>query len=285
MFERAERKKSKLRLLLDGVSGSGKTYSSLLLASQLASQLGGKVAVLDTENGSASLYADKFNFDVVNLRAPYTPERYIEVIREAEKLGYGVLVIDSITHEWNGSGGCLEIVEKMPGANSYTKWGKVTPRHNALINTILSSSMHIIATSRAKSDYEMVDDNGRKSYKKVGLKAEQREGTDYEFTTVLRLDGGGNFSCSKDRTGLFLDRFEKLSASHAREIINWLNTGADVKHESITETIEDRLYSCLTIEELRAYYGSLSKEEQAKYKSICVDIADKFKSMEGVENE
>ena len=103
MFKKAERKRAKLRLALSGPSGSGKTYGAL----QIAKGLGGKIAVLDTERGSASLYSDTVDFDVVELGPPYEPERFIEVMDAAAKAGYEVLIIDSITHEWKGAGGIL----------------------------------------------------------------------------------------------------------------------------------------------------------------------------------
>lgn len=151
MFKKAERKQAKLRLALAGPSGSGKTYSALLIAKGL----GGKIAVLDTEKGSASLYADLVDFDVVDLMAPFTPERYIDVITAAEAAGYDTLVIDSYSHEWTGPGGCLEANEALAHSkfrgNTWAAWNETTPRHRKLTNKILGSSMHIICTMRSLS--------------------------------------------------------------------------------------------------------------------------------------
>jgi hypothetical protein len=235
MFKKAIKSKSKLRLLLEGVSGSGKTYSSLMLANTL----GKKIAVIDTEKGSASLYGKKFAFDECELLPPYTPEKYIEAIKFAEKSGYDVLIIDSVTHEWSGDGGVLDIHSKMTG-NSYTNWAKLTPRHNKFIEAILQSNMHIIATARAKTDYVLEQKDGKAVPKKTGLKTEQREGLDFEFTTVFRLDDGGSFSCSKDRMGLFIDRFEKLSEKHANEILEWLNEGEEQPKEPSIYVLIDK---------------------------------------------
>lgn len=175
MFKKAERKQSKLRLALTGASGSGKTTAAL----NIATGMGGKIAVLDTENGSASLYADQFDFDVVNLTAPYTPERFIEVIGAAEKAGYDILIIDSASHEWSGKGGCLEINEMLAASkfrgNTWSAWSETTPRHRAFIDAMLRSPMHIIVTMRSKT--ETVQGEGKKVMK-IGMKSEQRDGVE-----------------------------------------------------------------------------------------------------------
>ncbi len=188
MFKKAERKQAKLRLALSGPSGSGKTTGALLIAKGI----GGKIAVLDTERGSASLYADLVDFDVVELSPPYTPERYIEIIHAAEKEGYTTLILDSITHEWNGQGGILEIVDKVAKTkfkgNSYAAWNEGTPRHQKFIDTMLASSLHIIATMRSKAVYvETEKGNGKKSIEKQGSSPQQREGLEYDFTAVLDI--------------------------------------------------------------------------------------------------
>jgi len=225
MFKKATKKKAKLRLAIEGASGSGKTYSSLILAKEL----GKKIAVLDTEHGSASLYSDLFDFDVLELKPPYTPESYINAINEAEKAGYEVLVIDSITHEWNGVGGCLDIVSNVSG-NSYTAWAKVTPRHDAFVNRMLNSSIHIIATMRSKANYETGKaDNGKMTLEKKGTAPIQREGIDYEFTIVFDLNHKHNATATKDRTGMFDKRDFIISDVTGKELVNWLNSGVEVE--------------------------------------------------------
>lgn len=108
LFNRAERKKAFLKIAITGVSGSGKTYSAL----QLAQGLGGKIAMIDTENGSGELYSSLCDYDVAPMSAPFSPEKYIEYIHEAEQAGYSVLIIDSLSHAWAGEGGLLEFVDK-----------------------------------------------------------------------------------------------------------------------------------------------------------------------------
>lgn len=222
MFKKAERKQAKLRLALAGPSGSGKTYSALLMAKGL----GGRIAVIDTEHGSASLYADIADFDSLELNAPYSPERYVEAITAAEQAGYNVLIIDSYSHEWTGSGGCLEANEKLAHqkfkGNTWAAWNETTPRHRRLTDKILTSSLHIICTMRSKT--ETVQGEGKKILK-LGMKSEQRDGTDYEFTVVLDLTHDGHTAmASKDRTKLF-EEPELITQETGRRLLAWLNSG------------------------------------------------------------
>ena len=229
-FTKATRKKARLRLALTGPSGSGKTYSALLLARGL----GGRIALLDTEHESASLYCGFPNmpdFDSLSLAPPYAPERFVECIHAAEKAGYGVLIIDSLSHEWNGAGGCLELVDQIARSkykgNSWSAWNDITPRHRALLDAILHSPMDIIATMRSKTETAQTDDGGRKRVVKLGMKSEQREGNEYEFTVVLDLVHDGNFAiASKDRTGLFAGRDpERITENTGQRLRAWLNSG------------------------------------------------------------
>jgi hypothetical protein len=240
-FTRATRKRAKLRLGLTGPSGSGKTLSAL----RLAAGLGGAIAVLDTEHDSASLYSEPFSlrdgsaftppeFDAMSLSEPYTPERYIDAIRAAESAGYAVLIIDSITHEWSGSGGCLALVDEIARAryrgNSWSAWNDVTPRHRALLDAILQSTCHVIVTLRSKTETAQQEgNNGRKTVVKLGMKAEQRDGFEYEMTTVFDLSHDGNFAtATKDRTGLFMGRDPLvLNESVGQALGSWLSSGVE----------------------------------------------------------
>jgi hypothetical protein len=202
-LQKATRAKAKIRLGLSAVSGGGKTYSALLIAHGLCGNWD-KVAVIDTENNSAHLYAHLGDFNVLQLDAPYAPERYIEAIKACENAGMEVIIIDSITHEWDGKGGIIEISNSMTG-NSFTNWAKLTPRHQKFIDAILSSKCHIITTVRRKQDYEMTKDkDGKVKVEKAGLKEVTREGFEYELTVNLELDVKHNATASKDRTGLFI---------------------------------------------------------------------------------
>lgn len=265
-FEKATRKKAKLRLALTGPSGSGKTYGALTIASGL----GGKIAVIDTERGSASLYSHLTEFDTLELDPPYTPERFIEAVKAAEAAGYNILVIDSLTHEWNGVGGCLELVDQIANAkfkgNTWSAWSVVTPRHRALQDAILRSQMHIIATMRSKTETAQTEEHGRKKVVKLGMKAEQRDGSEYEFTTVLDIVHEGHYAMpSKDRTGLFSgDNPRKLTPDVGRELLAWLESG---EAPGLSETsVADHLAAieaAASRDDLRAVYETAKSAAQA----------------------
>jgi hypothetical protein len=228
MFQRATKSKQKLRLGLEGPSGSGKTMGGLLIAKGM----GGRIALIDTEEGSASLYADRFDFDTAQLKPPFTPERYAEHIHGAEEAGYDIIVIDSGSHEWIGGGGVLEIHDAMPG-NSYTNWAKVNPRHDLFVQAILRSKAHIIVTFRAKQKHELVESNGKKEVKKLGMGIQQREGMDFELTAVLTMNSGKAMG-SKDRTGLFPeDHWFKITEDTGKRLMDWLEDGVDPKADAI----------------------------------------------------
>lgn len=228
-FVKAVRKQAKLRLALTGPSGSGKTYSAILMAKGL----GGNVAVIDTEHGSASLYCDLAEFDVMELAAPYSPERYIAAIHEAEKGGYDTLVIDSITHEWNGTGGMLQTNEKLAlskyKGNTWSAWSESDPKHRTFVDAILQAKMHVIVTMRSKTETSSEKDgNGKTKILQLGMKAEQRDGIIYEFTTVLDLVHGGHFAtATKDRTGLFGGDPQVITADTGAALMEWLAAGVE----------------------------------------------------------
>ena len=227
MIRRAERKKSKLRLALTGPSGSGKTYSAL----QIAKGLGGKICVIDTEYRSSDLYSHLVEYSVIDIVAPFDPSKYIAAIDEIEKAGYDTIIIDSISHCWDGEGGLLDQQAKIPG-NSYTAWRQITPKQNRLIEAILQSKCHVIATMRSKQDYVLeTDSSGKQVPKKVGMAPVQRDGIDYEFTTVFDIDLKHVAHTSKDRTDQFNDFHEKLSESVGERFLDWLESGAEVSAE------------------------------------------------------
>ncbi len=283
MFRKAERKQAKLRLALSGPSGAGKTYGALLIARGL----GGKIAVLDTERGSASLYADLVDFDVVEMGPPYTPERYVEIIHEAEKAGYDTLILDSITHEWNGEGGILQIVDeyarsKLKG-NSYAAWNQGTPRHQRFIDAMLASRLHIIATMRSKAVYvETEKSNGKKGIEKQGTAPQQRDGLEYEFTVVLDLNVDGNLACaSKDRTRLFQEPFQ-ITEQAGRDLAEWLDTGksfADQEKERVQdarETAKANNDNPATDAQRKALFAIMGKRHGDDRNAILAELSDFF---------
>jgi hypothetical protein len=229
-IRKAQRHKAKLRLGIAAPSGAGKTYSSLLIAFGI----GGKVGIVDTENGSADLYAHLGNYDVITLSAPYEIKKYLKAIKTFEENGYDTIIIDSLSHAWAGDGGLLDKVGKMSG-NSYANWRHITPEHNSLVEAMLQSSCHIIATMRAKTDYVLEEnDKGKQTPKKVGLAPVQREGMDYEFTVMFDLDIRHNATSTKDRTGLFDGRIFTPTKETGVELLNWLNLGTSEIEEFIT---------------------------------------------------
>lgn len=190
MFVKATKTQARLRLALIGPSGSGKTFSALSIASGLAP--GGRIALLDTERASASKYAGEFSFDTAELET-FHPAKYVEAIQQAEKAGYEVLIIDSLSHAWMGKDGALEQVDKVAArsrtGNSFGAWREVTPMHHALVDAILRSRCHVIATMRAKTEWVLeTNDKGKQTPRKVGLAPVQRDGLEYEFDVVGDLD-------------------------------------------------------------------------------------------------
>jgi hypothetical protein len=259
VIRKAERKRAKLRLALCGPSGAGKTYSAI----DIAVGLGGKIGMIDTENGSGDLYADRADYSITELGPPYTPARYIEIIKEYEADGFNILIIDSLTHAWAGEGGILDMADAaskaMKSGNSFAAWRHITPEHNKLVNAILQSKMHIIATIRAKPDYDTSkDDKGKTVIQKLGLAPIQREGIDYEFTTVLDLSIDGHIAkASKDRTGIFDGKFITPSPETGKILLEWLNSGSD--KPSFEETMRKGLQEADTLEVLQGRFGELWK--------------------------
>ena len=236
MFTKAQRTQARLRLAICGPSGSGKTYSALLLAQGLAPE--GRIAMIDTERGSGALYSHLADYDVAPLAPPYTPDRYIEMIRQAGVAGYHVLIIDSLSHAWVGEGGILDMHDRATQAsrsgNSFAAWREVTPRHNALVDALVSADLHVIVTMRTKTAYDVTDDgSGKKRPIKVGLAPVQRDGLEYEFTVVLDLSVDGHVAtAAKDRTGLFDGAHWVPSAATGEALRNWMEAGVDVTDAS-----------------------------------------------------
>ena len=245
----AQREIIKLRIGLSGASGFGKTYSALLLAYGITNDWT-KIAIIDTENNSANLYANLGDFNVLQLNEPYSPERYIQAIRACENAKMEVIIIDSITHEWQGKGGCLEIHEKLGGR--FQDWAKITPRHTAFIDAILQSKCHVITTVRRKIDYSMESDmNGKTKVVKHGTKEITREGFEYELTVNLELINDKHLAkASKDRTSLFMNKPEfVINSTTGKKLVEWCQGIYSI------DKIKDEINECTTIEGLRHLYN------------------------------
>lgn len=256
-LQQAQRQQVKLRLGLSGASGFGKTYSALLLAYGITNDWS-KIAIIDTENNSASLYSHLGQYNVLSLNEPYSPERYIEAIKTCEKAQMEVIIIDSITHEWNGKGGCLQIHEQLGGR--FQDWARVTPRHQAFIDTILQSKAHVITTVRRKIDYSLdINSNGKTRVVKHGTKEVTREGFEYELSVNFEFVNDKHLvKASKDRTGLFMDKPEfVINASTGKKLIEWCNIGISL------DKVKEEISSCNTVEGLKHIYnkyGSLQEQ-------------------------
>ena len=245
-LQTAQRKRAKIKMGLQGPSGSGKTMGALLTAFGLCGDWN-RVAIVDTENHSAELYAHLGTYNVLALNGPYTPEKYIQAIELCEKAGMEVIIIDSVTHEWEN---LLEYHSSLQG-NSFTNWNKITPRHNYFVQKILQSPCHIISTVRTKQDYVLQEKNGKMIPEKVGLKSVQRDGLDYEMTLVFDIDMKNHATASKDRTGLFFGKPEhKLTVETGKLIKDWCNSGEDISVDDISLRIND----CKSIQELLELY-------------------------------
>lgn len=258
-LQKATRKKSKLRLNISGPAGSGKTYSALLMAYGLVGDWE-KIAVIDTENGSASLYEHLGPFNVVDLQPPFTPERYNQAIDACIAGGMECIIIDSSSHEWSGTGGCLEINESLAKAkykgNTWSAWSETTPRHDRFVNKVLQSPIHIITCTRSKTETVMTDD---RKVKKVGMKDMQREGWEYELTVSLHLDRDTHTATpSKDRTELFekMDPFV-ITPEIGKMIRDWCEKGIDVPAYNPDKELADwaiKINACTTVDELGALF-------------------------------
>lgn len=244
-LQRASRKQVKMRLNIAAPSGAGKTMSALLMAYGLIGDWS-KIAVIDTEHGSASLYSHLGEYNVIDLQPPYSPEAYIAAINECTSAKMECIIIDSASHEWNGKGGCLELNETLASAkyrgNTWSAWNETTPRHEKFMQTMLQSPVHIIACTRSKT--ETVMDEATKKVKKVGMKDIQRDGYDFEWTVSLNLDRDTHMAtASKDRTGLFeaKDPFI-ITPETGKQIKVWCEQGAPIAPPTLPELKADNEY-------------------------------------------
>jgi len=226
LFQKAVKSESKLRMAISGPSGSGKTYTSLAIATALAN--GGRIAVVDTEHGSASKYADLFTFDVANMHAPFHPDKFIAALHDAEQAGYAVIILDSISHAWSGTGGVLDIVDeaakRSKSGNTYMAWKEGTPVQNQLVDAIVQSGIHVIATMRSKTEYVLVDTgNGKQAPRKMGMAPVQRDQFEYEFDVVLDMDVDNNAIVTKTRCPALTGKvFPKPGADISGILRTWL---------------------------------------------------------------
>lgn len=259
-LKKATRKQVKLRLNISAPSGAGKTYSALRMAKGICGDWN-KVAVIDTENGSASLYSDLGEFNVIDLTAPFTPEKYIEAITACENAGMEVIILDSTTHEWN----CILeenelLAQSKFRGNTWSAWSQTTPRHDRFLNKVLHSTAHVITCTRSKMETAIVENNGKKEVKKLGLKDQQREGWEYELTVSLNIDRDTHMAISsKDRTNLFEGKNPFLITEETGKLISdWCNSGESELQSGINE-----MQLVATMDDLKTIWS--------KYKNLQTD--------------
>ncbi len=222
-FQKATRKKAKLKLAITGSSGSGKTYGALRLASGMST----KVAYIDTENASASLYSDRFAFDVLDIAPPYNHEKFVDAIKAAVAGGYEVVVIDSASHFWEGILAYKDALDKR-GGNSYTNWNEAGNKFKGILDAVLQSPIHIICCMRSKMDYVLeTNEKGKQVPRKIGLAPIMRDNIEYEFTTVFDVTMDHNTKTSKDRTGLFGDSIFQITEETGKQLLAWLDKGEE----------------------------------------------------------
>lgn len=272
-FKKAERKQVKIKLAIAAPSGGGKTYSALLIAKGLAKKPDGtygKIALIDTENGSASLYAQVEGmpeYDTIEIHPPFLTDKYVQAINAAVRGGYSVLIIDSGSHQWNGEGGIMDRMDKEklanPSANHFTLWAKYTPEHERFKSAIVQSQIPIILTMRSKQEYVLeTNDRGKQAPKKVGMAPVQRDQFEYEFTTQFDLSIEHYAKTSKDRTHLFDGQNFKPSEETGIQLRDWMLSGKEPDPVPATTAIgPEQIAQLLRVAEMKQW----TREQLAEY--------------------
>lgn len=225
-IKRAIKEQSKLRMALAGPAGAGKSWTSLTFATVLAE--GGKIVVIDTEHGRSQKYADVFDFDIIELDT-FSPKLYMEALGIAHREGATVVIIDSLSHAWNGEDGILEQVGR-----NFNNWKEATPLQNKLINTIQRAPFHVIATMRSKSEYVVETINGKATPRKVGTAVIQRDGVDFEFDVFGMMDRDHNLLIEKSvcRSVPVGKTYNEPDTAIAQTLLSWLKDGAEKTEEA-----------------------------------------------------
>lgn len=308
--QKAVREKIYTKVALMAPSGGGKTYSALRLATGMKQELEKilgrpcRILLANTEGARGRYYANEFDYDIIDLVEPFYPEQFTEAIRFAVEQKYDILVMDSTSPEWDGKGGCLELQQKAGG--TYQAWAKVTPRHDAFINELATSPIHLIATMRGKDQYEVEkDDRGKTSVKKLGVGAKQRDGFEYEFTCTFTIDQKTHMAESqKDNTHIFEnDSATMLTEAHGQKIIKWANasdiepatpkfTASAADSENELDVIHKEMVALCTklggtknaelMETLKAYIPS-GNPKGIKDITVAKECLDKLKAIKPVE--
>lgn len=272
-FHRAERRRARLMIAFCGGGGSGKTKSAL----RVAAGLGGSTAMIDTEYGRGELYSNEFEYDVSQLTAPFSPERYIDLMDEAAEI-YDNLILDGISYEWSGTGGILEIHDRIASGSEskmsgFQAWNKVTPMHNSFLEAMVSSKCNLIACIRSKTSYVIEDTgSGKKAPRKVGMAPIQREGIDFEFMVFFMMSQNHMATAMKDITGLFDGKEPFMPTEETGlALLGYIQSGIDpaAADAKIAEQLIERINRIGHINELRAVW--------MKYQSSVDTLTEPFK--------
>ena len=235
MFTKAQRTGSYIKLAITGPSGSGKTYSSLRLARGLSPT--GKIALIDTENNSSSLYASDFEFEVASVEAPFEISKLVNLTKYVLQGDYEVLIIDSASHFWDGVLEYKSSLDKR-GGNSFANWNTANEHYKLMLRAILFSKIHVIVCMRSKMEYILQEnDRGKQVPQKVGMAPIMRDGVEYEFTTVFDLDIHHQAQVSKDRTNLFGDSIFMITEETGARIMQWLDDSDDLQGAEPSSTV------------------------------------------------
>lgn len=295
-LKKAQRTKAKLKLGISAPSGGGKTLGALLIAYGLMqekypvlpeNELWGKIAIIDTENGSGELYVGKEianvkigQYNAITLEPPFEADKYIDAIKLCKKADMEVAIIDSTTHLWAGEGGLLQKqgeIAKRTG-NSYTAWRDVTPQHNHFVDTMLQTDMHIIATMRSKVDYiQEKDGNGKTTIRKVGLAPIQKEGMEFEFTLFLDINTDHEAFVSKDRTSIYDQKTFKITPEIGATLMRWLESGTDGAKMVVATSIKPADLSEATKglkKEISKLFKEATPEKQEEFKVIFAELGN-----------
>lgn len=280
-LKRAQRKRVKLKIGMAGGPGSGKSLSSILLAYGVVKKenpdmdeddVWGSIAVVDTENHSAELYADRNiagqnigEFCTVPIEPPFTSDKYLEAIELCKENDIKVVIVDSLTHLWDGEGGAKDKqanIAKRTG-NSFTSWREPKAEFKRVVDKILQTDMHFIVTMRSKVEYAQEVVNGKTVVRKVGMNPIVADGTDYEFSIVFDLDADHVAMASKDRTGMFDGQYFKITRDVGCKLVDWLTSAKPAREPEkiVAELKSDKNDNTNTIDTMIAEITSLFKQK------------------------
>lgn len=246
----ARREKMKAAIAFIGGSGSGKTLGMLLIAYGMMKEaypdleeekIFQKIGVVDTEHKRSQIYADMTIADIrihpfyhIDLQAPYSQQRYDEAIVTLKKAGCDVVIVDSLSHAWEGTGGFLDIQQQNGG--NFQAWAKVKPHIQAFIKSLTENDVHVLSSMRTKQDYQVErGETGKLEIKKLGLKPIQKDDLEYEFLIVWQLDQDHIARTTKDNSGMFENQPSKITPEFGSKLYKWLEKGVDVKAEELAK--------------------------------------------------